>query len=144
MDWFPYDNGLRQKRVKLYCIQLELYITFEDDQRVQFLKILTLGNKLTTWRIIRDIFQQYFLHEGKNQFLQEFSSNLVTHFDFELLPESFVKVHLEKCFSWKLYTYKFPPSWQNCKQIPEAQTLEMYSEPSQTSKIGLFAKVVNG
>ena len=34
MDWFPYDNGLRHKRVKLYCIQLELYITFEDDQRV--------------------------------------------------------------------------------------------------------------
>ena len=51
-------------------------------------------------KLSRDVFQQNFLHEGKNllrmSFLQECASNLVTDFDFELLTESFVKLPLEK------------------------------------------------
>ena len=53
-------------------------------------------------KLSRDVFQQYFLHEDKNSlkisFLQECTSNLVTDFDFQLLTESFVTVHIEKTF----------------------------------------------
>ena len=51
-------------------------------------------------KLSRDVFQYYFLHEGKNSlkisFLQECTSNLVTDFDFKLHAKSFVNVHLEK------------------------------------------------
>ena len=38
----------------------------------------------------------------KISFSQKCTSNLVTDFDFELLTESFVNMHQEKLFWWKL------------------------------------------
>ena len=50
--------------------------------------------------MITGCFQKYFLHEGKISlkilFLLEWTSNLATDFDFEVLTEKFVNVHLEK------------------------------------------------
>ena len=57
-------------------------------------------------KLLRDVFQQYFLHKCKSSlkisFSQEGTSNLVMDLNLELLTESFVNVHLEKPFWWKL------------------------------------------
>ena len=85
------------------------------------IKGLKLGKKLTIRifpirisknfsKLLRDVFQQYFLHKCKSSlkisFSQEGTSNLVMDLNLELLTESFVNVHLEKPFWWKLCIYK--------------------------------------